>query len=501
MKQPQNRQRRFLAMGIGGLIAAVALGAGIYALVHNWLHAQPPAKSSPAKDPGNVELIHDAQGRPGVRVSQAVVESLLIKIAPAVRVNRDKALPPQLGQLAYDIDRLYPVRSIGNGLVTEIALPGDASKESLPNLRPLGFGDTVAKGQLLAVVRSPDLAEKKGNFVDSLLDLAVDREKLSRMEGPYARGAIPETTYRDAIAKVQKDITAMARARRILELAKLKPKEIKALEEEAQTIQKRFKKLAEAKSADYKKAWDPDQVDRWARIEVKAPESGIIVEKNTNVGDIADPGKDPPLFRIADLTTLGVWIHPQEEYLPALKRLLKEKPPGEVRVELKLQSDRSAPPIKGWLLRLAPSIDPLQRTPLLLGRIANPDGKELLVGQLVMATIMVPQETGLVEIPTRALNDVHGQSLVFVQARGPDRGKPRFLLRRVQVVHRFADKVQVRSELHLTDREKWQMQKEIERGLRPIEPLKPGERVVTGGVVELTEGLDDLLAKARAEQK
>jgi multidrug efflux pump subunit AcrA (membrane-fusion protein) len=426
---------------------------------------------------------------------------LLINTAPAKRVRRAKALPAQLGQLAYDIDHVYPVRSISNGLVTEIAMPGDASKNSLPNQRPLGSYDPVAKGQLLAVVRSPDLAEKKGNFVDSLLDLNVDRERLARLEGPYERGSIPETTYRDAIAKVQKDITAMARARRILELAKLKPEEIKALEEEAETIKKRFKKLAKANSADYKKAWDAEQVDRWARVEVKAPEAGIIVEKNTNVGDIADPGKDPPLFRIADLSTLGVWIHPQEEYLPVLRKLLKERPAGALRVTLKLQSDPSAAPLDGYLLRIAPSIDPLQRTPLLMGRIDNPGDKALLVGQLVKATIMVPQATDLVEIPTTALNDVHGQSLVFVEGKESSKGWRSFFLRRVQVVNRFADKVQVRSKLNLTDQEKAQMKKEVERGLRPIEPLQPGERVVTGGVVELTEGLEDLLAKAQAEKK
>jgi cobalt-zinc-cadmium efflux system membrane fusion protein len=501
MKQPRSLRWKLIALGIAILVVATIVAAGTYATVQGWWHSPAKDKDASAPSGGTVELVHDALGHPGVRLSPAAAESLLLKTARAREVLEPKKLPPQLAQLAYDIDRLYPVRSIGNGKVTEIALPTDASKSSLPQQRPLGFGDPVTKGQLLAVVRSPDLAEKKGNFVDSLLDLDVDREKLARLEGPYARGSIPETTYRDAIAKVQKDITAMARARRILELAKLKPEEIKALEEEAETIKKRFKRLAKTNSPDYKKVWDPEQVDRWARIEVRAPESGIIVEKNTNVGDIADPGKDPPLFRIADLTTLGVWIHPPEEYLPVLKRLLKERPAGDLRIKLKVQSDPEAPPIEGWLLRIAPSIDPAQRTPLLLGRIENPGGKEYLVGQLLMATIFVPRETGLVEIPTTALNDVHGQSLVFVQARGFFGGKPKYMLRRVQVVHRFADKVQVRSVLHLTDREKAQLRQEVRRGLRPVEPLRPGQWVVTGGVVELTEGLDDLQAKARAEKK
>src|SRR5262249_43022283 len=104
----------------------------------------------------------------------------------------------------------------------------------------------------------------------------------------------------------------------------------------------------------------------------------------------------------------------------------------------------------------------------------------------------------LVEIPTSALNDVHGQSLVVVQTGASSKGRPRYTLRRVQVVHRFADVVQVRSELALTARERQKMQQEMQQGRLPLEPLHEGERVVTGGVVELTDAIDNLKAEPRA---
>jgi cobalt-zinc-cadmium efflux system membrane fusion protein len=475
----------------------VLVGGGVAAV--NWFQAAEPKKDASAEGKSLVELIHDTQGRPGVEVSPEVVDALLIKTAPAREVTREKPLPVQLGQLAFDIDRLYPVRSIANGKVTRIE--NNYQPTSILGDQPFTTGDKVKKGQLLAVVRSQDLAEKKGAFVDAILDLGVDREKLERLEGPYNRGAIPENTYRDAIAKVQKDITALARARRTLELIRLKPEEIKDLEDEAETIKKRFRELAQPRAGKNAKLYDSKQVDRWARVEVRAPADGVIVEKNTNVGDIVDPGKDPPLFRIADLKTLGVWVNPPEEYLPVLQKLLKERPLGQIRLAMTLQSDPDGKRLDGMLLRIAPGVDPNQRTPLLIGRIDNPDGKQLLVGQLVATTIYVPQDTDLVQIPMKALNEVHGQSLVFVQQPGKAGDKPRFILRRVQVAHRFADTAQVRSRLRLTDREEADMKQDMLRGLRRIEPLKPGEIVVTGGVVELASGLDDLVAKARAERK
>jgi cobalt-zinc-cadmium efflux system membrane fusion protein len=493
--------KHWLRLVILGVVLLVLIGAGVAAapMVIDWLNSPSKKKDAADEDRPAAQLVRDREGRPGLRVSADVVKSLAIQTAPARALTEDRPLPAQLGQTAYDINRLYPVRSIANGKVTAImnnAGETGASEHSLPDKprdRPVGFGDVVKKGQLLAIVRSTDLAEKKGAYVDALLDLGVDRAKLAALERSWRKGAISEATYRDQVAKVQKDILTVERTRRILELTRLEPREIKFLEDQAETIKSRFRELAKTTSTDRVRLWKQEQVDQWARIEVRAPESGTLVEKNTNVGDITDPGKDPPMFRIADLKVLSVWINPPEEYLAVLQQLLREQSRREIRLELRLQSDPTAPARKGRLLRFAPSLDPQQKTPLLVGEVENSD-KRLLIGQLLSATIFVPQEKDLVEIPTNALNDVHGQSLVFVESRDAQ-GAPVYVLRRVQVAHRFADVVQVRSVLQLSTEEKKRLEEESRQGKRPIEPLLPGERVVTGGVVEMTDALEDLKAQ------
>jgi cobalt-zinc-cadmium efflux system membrane fusion protein len=440
----------------------------------------------------------------GLVLTPATERALMVRAQPARRVSAQKPLPSQLGQVAYDIDRLYPVRSIANGKVIEIEERFDPSLPGPHKYRPYGFGDHVEKGTLLAVVRSPDLAEKKGAYVDALLDLRVDQEKLQALEGPYQRGAIPEGTYRDALAKVQKDELTVGRTKRILELVPLPRSVIEDLEHEAESIRKLVNRLAVRETPATQKSEDSKEyrarVERWARVEVKADADGMIIEKNTNLGDIADPGKDPPLFRIADLRTLSVWIHPPEEYLPVLQKLLQERPTGEVTMEMRVQSDPQAPTLKGKLLRFGPSIDPFMRTPLLLGRVENPD-RRLLIGQLLQVTIYVPQEAGLVEIPMKAVNEVGGESLVFVQAREFFHGMPRYTLRRVSVVHRFQNTAQVRSRLTAGDLDQIRKEKKAGKSLRPVEPLRAGEWVATGGVVEMTEALEGLQAEAGAPDK
>jgi hypothetical protein len=321
------------------------------------------------------------------------------------------------------------------------------------------------------------------------------------MEEFFKKGSINESAYRDAVYKVQKDVQAMFRTKRVLELIPLKPQEIKALEDEARTIQAHFRELSKSDISVKESRWHREKVEEWARVEVTAPEAGMIVEKNVNVGDIVDPGKDPPLFKIANLRHLSVWIHPPEEYLPVLQKLLKDNAPEKIRLKLEVQSASRPKVLRGWLLRFAPSLDPNMRTPLLLGRIDNAEGTNLLVGQLLKATIYVPSQTGLATIPTNALNEVNGQALVLVQERGFFHGRNRYALRRVSVAHQFQDTIQVRSALDLSQEEKTKMAEEVKRGLLPIEALRPGQWVVTGGVVELTDALEDLKSKEKPPKK
>jgi hypothetical protein len=114
-----------------------------------------------------------------------------------------------------------------------------------------------------------------------------------------------------------------------------------------------------------------------------------------------------------------------------------------------------------------------------------------IVGQFVTVTLYVNPEPDTVEISTDALNEVNGESLVFVQ---PDPARPEYVQRRVVVVARFKDKSFVRSN-KLTAKEAEQSKQEVQKGRHPLEPLQPGERVATRGVLEMTACLEDLLSK------
>jgi len=363
--------------------------------------------------------------------------------------------------------------------------------EGAPFERDISFGDRVKQGEVLGVYWSKELGLAKAALVDAIVNKKLSEDVLRRQKATFEMGALSEAVLRQSEKQLQNDINAWRAALRPLYVWKLPRSEIQEVEQEAETILR-----------DLNKERDPEEeIKRWARVEIKAPifardASGkpdptreiIILEKNTSIGDFVDPGRDTPLFRVADLTRLQVWVHPPEEYLPLLRSHLNKGGPNSLKWQVKFQADAlNAQPLELTISKISPSLDPTLKTPMLIGELKNPDRK-YLVGQAVTATIFVPPPENTVEVPTEAVNLVESQSLVFV--RKADGKLNEYYLRRVAVAQTAGKVTLVRSKL--TPEEEQLSRDEEAKGRRPIEPLLPGEVVLTRGVVELTAALEGL---------
>jgi cobalt-zinc-cadmium efflux system membrane fusion protein len=515
-----------VVVGVGALVAVLA-GSGVIEQIRERVASASSDKKEENKDKTSEypKLVRDAGGRPvrppTILLDAAQARALDITdktVKPAEPATKARPLPSMEGQLAYDIEGLYSVRPRFAGEVQEFGTvarkrlekdgkPGggvSAWKEE----RPIGVGDPVhgprydadgnktRDGTLLAVIWSKDLADKKAAFVDALIDLHRDEHRLADLREGYERGLVPKTTYYEQRRTVQKDVSARNAAERILRTWKLTDKEIDALRREADRIERltnaEIGGVGKAAGPADKAGHDPVTLQKWARVEVRAYHDGVIVEKNTNVGDWVDPSASPnPVFKIADLNHLAVWINAREEFRPVLQEMLFKNRDRGIRMTIRLLAEPDAEPLKGEILRIAPSLDPTQRTMLVIGRVDNPGGR-LLVGLSVTATVYRKPGKGLVQIPTSALNEQDGQSVVFVQAAP---GRWEFQRRRVAVAERFFDVVLVRGEL--TEEDRKLSEQEVARGRPPVQPLRPHERVVTHGVTMLTTAVRDLLAEEK----
>ena len=141
--------------------------------------------------------------------------------------------------------------------------------------RPFTVGDTVFAGQILAVVWSKDLGDKKAALVDATIDYRRDSDRLKDLEKLYYDGLISAATFYEAQRTVKKDSAARNAAECTLRMWKLEPKEIEAIKREGETIDEEKR--------------NPEVEKEWARVERRRPRTpASSSKKNTHLGDWVD---------------------------------------------------------------------------------------------------------------------------------------------------------------------------------------------------------------------
>jgi cobalt-zinc-cadmium efflux system membrane fusion protein len=395
-----------------------------------------------------------------LEVAAGVIDRLGVTTAVVGKAAAPRTLELS-GSLAFDPNHLYRIQARFAGEVIALGKflqPGDSETGGQTRERDLRLGDRVRKGDLLAIVVSKDLGEKKSELIDALVTLHLDEVNLQFME---KNENTPEVVVRTQRTKVASDRNLAKRAELTLLNWQLPKEDIEAVKEEAQRVQAGGNR-------------DLALETKWAQVYVKAPRDGTIVEKNVAVGNIVDTTFD--LYKVADLRKLGVVVHAYEEALPTLEGL-----PQNFPWRLRLSADPREPLLQSdGIEQLGKVVDPSQHTLPVMGRVDNSGGK-LKVGQFVTAAVDLPPPPDVVSVPASALDEDGRDSVVFIQ---PDPRRPHvFRMLRVAVTQRMGETVFVRSVL---------TPEEEKRGLQP---LRPGEVAVTHGVLELKAALEELQAK------
>jgi cobalt-zinc-cadmium efflux system membrane fusion protein len=460
------------------------------------LQPRAEAKTIPADPPLGVALV-EVSGKPNtfvpntLKVPDEVKRALGIRngggtdriaVAQVPTRSRPLVLP---GSTMLDPTRLMRIRA--RFAPAEVVQLGERRDEALSAregktvMRELRSGDRVKKGDVLGVFFSVDVGSKKNDLIDSLVQEKLDQQIYDKSLAAFKTGALPEINLLNARRNLEGDRNNILRALNTLRLWNIPEDDIAKLYRQAEEIINN----KDRRSLSKEERWE--RVNRWARVELKAPDDGVIVERNVTRHEIVqDPNTN--LFQVARVDRLVVVANAPEDDLPTLLKLGSHERFWTVKTTSGADTEGTRGPID----EISYLIDPNQHTAVVKGHIDNPGGR-LRGGQFISATIQLPPPGDVVEIPINAVVDDGKQTVVFVQ---PDPDKPEYTLRRVSVSHRFGKVAFVKT--MLTARQQELTVEAKEEGLLPRRPLKVGERVLLSGVLELKKALEDLQSNAVA---
>ena len=221
--------RRFAKYALIVVVLAVVVTVGT--VFAPWLtrYLAPPAQAANGGPEAVVQLV---AGKDAICLPPEMAAKLGIQTC-TVESSSSPVMLEMSGTLMLDADRLSHVHARFPGEIVELGR-GDGRSPAVC------FGQRVRKGQLLAVIWSRDLGEKKSDLIDALSQLRVDEDSLARISKAAAEGSVPERILRDTERKVEADRIAVSRAVRILQSWRISKEEIDQVRAEADRLRARI---------------------------------------------------------------------------------------------------------------------------------------------------------------------------------------------------------------------------------------------------------------------
>jgi cobalt-zinc-cadmium efflux system membrane fusion protein len=307
-------------------------------------------------------------------------------------------------------------------------------------------GAVVRVGQPLLVVESPEFVAAQNDLLAARSDADKARIALDAAEKAAARAR----RLHEHEALATKDLQqAEADLRRAAE-------ELRRAEAAVTVAENRLALFGKDKQEIAQLGSRPGAIDR--RVIIRAPIGGTVVERKVGPGQYVKPDLPDPMFLISDLSTLWVQADVYEALLPQVHI------GAPVQISVAAYPDRTFP---ARISFISPTVDPTTRTVHVRSVVPN-------VGGLLKPAMFAKVKLGaaaprpVAVVPASAVIAQNNTSLVFVEeSRG------RFHRREVK-----------------TGRDL--------QGFTVVEAgLKPGERVVTHGVL-LLNGSGGKPAESRA---
>jgi RND family efflux transporter MFP subunit len=271
------------------------------------------------------------------------------------------------------------------------------------------LGEQVRRGQTMAQVFSPELAEAQTRYISARAALEAQERELQRTQKLVEIGAASRQELERTLAVHTAQATAVQSARSRLVLLGVSAASIDALNHGK---------------------------DVEAVTNIPAPIAGVVTERHANVGLNVDT--TTKLFTVVDLST--VWII-GDLYEKDFARVRVGSPAA---ITITAYQDLA---LKGRVTYIDPQVDPEARTARVRVEVANPRN-QLRLGMYAEMLVGEPTEGAVAMVPKRAVQNVGDRYVVYLV--DPNQSG-RFTEREVQLGEASADQVEILSGVHPGD--------------------------------------------------
>lgn len=304
-----------------------------------------------------------------VTVSSDVLRRAGIKIEPVGEqiATETSATSSTTGSVQANAYRATPVVSLVGGIVRRVNAE---------------LGQTIARGQTVAVVFSDELAQAQSRYLAAVADLEEHHKHHARTMKLVEIGAASMEEVEQATTKLKAAESEVALLRQRLLLLGLSSQRISSLRSSSQVT---------------------------SEVNVPSPVTGTVIARSANPGEVIQADKE--ILRVADLSS--VWVIGQ----------VYEKDLGRIRVGTgaSITSEAySGRVFRGRVSYVDPTLDPATRTAQVRIELANP-GQLLKIGMYVNVAFATPggSESTVPVVSASAVQNLNNQQVVFVATNDP----------------------------------------------------------------------------------
>jgi cobalt-zinc-cadmium efflux system membrane fusion protein len=311
---------------------------------------------------------HEEEGEGRIRMSaeQAAEQDIKLAKVEGGILSRHLLVP---GTITQDADRIARVPARVAGTVAEMRKR---------------LGETVAKGEIVAVLDSREVAEAKSDFLTATVKADLEKTNFDRQQALWDKRISAESAFLNARAAYSEATLRVDLSRQKLSALGLNAAEV---------------------AASAKKDETTPNLSSLRRYELRSPLAGRIVERKVDVGTTVGSEGDPAdVYTVADLSS--VWI---ELSVPT-----SELPKVSEGAKVTIVGGDDASRAMGKVVFVSPILNPETRSARVIVALPNKD-MAWRPGTFVTTEVEVSQDPVKVRLPKSAIQTIAGEKVVFLR--------------------------------------------------------------------------------------